>query len=94
MISLEERDEDVFLRAIEILSTYQNQSIGARIIQQIITDAATKQKPVLLYVLKVNPAKRLYERLGFSTVEGTDTQFHHEDLTMKLGICLQNAKDL
>jgi len=75
MISLEEREDDVFLRAIEILPSHQNQSIGARIVQEIIHDAAARQKPVLLYVLKVNPAKRLYERLGFPVIEVTDTHF-------------------
>ena len=75
MISLEERDEDVFLRAIEILPTYQGQGIATRIIQQIIDDATSKQKPVILSVLKVNPAKNLYERLDFSVIEETDTHF-------------------
>ena len=75
MISLEEREEDIFLRAIEILPSHQGQGIGTSIVQQIITDAASKQKPVLLYVLKVNPAKGLYERLGFSVIEETDTHF-------------------
>ena len=75
MISLEEREEDIFLRAIEILPSHQGQGIGARIVQQIITETASKQKPVLLYVLKVNPTKGLYERLGFSAIEETDTHF-------------------
>jgi len=75
MISLEERTDDVFLRAIEILPTHQGLGIGARIIQEIIDDAASKQKPVSLSVLKVNPAKSLYERMGFSTIEETDTHF-------------------
>jgi len=75
MISLEERDDDVFLRAIEILPSHQNQGIGAGIIQQIINENAARRKPVLLNVLKVNPAKRLYERLGFSVIEETDTHF-------------------
>ena len=64
-----------FLRAIEILPTHQGLGIGASIIQEIIDDAASKQKPISLSVLKVNPAKSLYERLGFSTIEETDTHF-------------------
>ena len=75
MISLEERTDDVFLRVIEILPTHQGQGIATRIIQQIIDGAASKQKPVILSVLKVNPAKGLYERLGFSVIEETDTHF-------------------
>jgi len=75
MISLEERIEDVFLRAIEILPTYQSQGVGARIIRQVISDSSSKQKPVSLRVLKVNPAKGLYERLGFLVIEETNTHF-------------------
>jgi len=75
MISLEERDADIFLRVIEILPAHQGQGIGFRIIRQIIDDASSKQKPVYLRVLKVNPARGLYERLGFSVIEETDTHF-------------------
>ncbi|HEY5730848.1 MAG TPA: GNAT family N-acetyltransferase [Anaerolineales bacterium] len=75
MIFLEERTDDVLLRAIEILPTHQGQGIGTRIIQVIIDDAASKQKPVSLSVLKGNPAKSLYERLGFSVIEETDPRF-------------------
>ena len=76
MLSLEERAEDVFLRAIEIHPEYQGQGIGTTIIQKIIAQAALKMKLVFLQVLKVNPAKRLYERLGFSVVNETPTHFH------------------
>jgi len=75
MISLEERLEDDFLRVIEIHPDYQGQGLGTTIIQRIITDAARRKKPVFLRVLKVNPAKRLYDQLGFSVVEETPTHF-------------------
>ena len=75
MISLEERYDDTFLRAIEIHPAHQGQGRATRIIHQIITDSVSKQKPVLLYVLKVNPAEKLYERLGFSVIEETETHF-------------------
>ena len=75
MLSLEERGQDIFLRAIEIHPDYQGQGIGTAIIQKIIAEGALKMKPVFLHVLKVNPAKRLYERLGFSVVNETSTHF-------------------
>ena len=75
MLSLEERVEDVFLRAIEIHPDYQGQGIGTAIIQKIIVEGTLKMKPVFLHVLKVNPAKKLYERLGFSVVNETPTHF-------------------
>jgi ribosomal protein S18 acetylase RimI-like enzyme len=75
MISIEEMDEDMFLRVIEIHPIYQRQGLGTTIIQKIIDDAAHQKKPVRLQVLKVNPAKRLYDRLGFSVIEETKTHF-------------------
>ena len=75
MLSVEERTEDVFLRAIEIHPINQQQGLGTTIIQHIIDDAARKMKPVRLQVLKVNPAKKLYDRLGFSVIEDTKTHY-------------------
>jgi ribosomal protein S18 acetylase RimI-like enzyme len=75
MISLEERNEDLFLHVIEILPRHQRQGFGTTIIQKIIDDAARQRKEVRLQVLKVNPAKQLYDRLGFAVVEETSTHY-------------------
>jgi ribosomal protein S18 acetylase RimI-like enzyme len=83
MLSLEERDEDVFLHSIEIHPTHQKQGIGTKIIQQVINTAALKLKPSYLQVLKANPAKGLYERLGFSVIKETETHFIMKTLLPK-----------
>jgi ribosomal protein S18 acetylase RimI-like enzyme len=75
MISVEEREEDVFLRAIEIHPDYQSQGIGTAIITRIIADGVDKMKPIFLQVLKGNPALKLYQRLGFAIVEETKTHY-------------------
>jgi ribosomal protein S18 acetylase RimI-like enzyme len=75
MLSVEERETDIFLRAIEIHPDYQGKGIGTGIIKRIIADGVQKMKPVYLRVLKVNPAKRLYDRLGFSVIEETPTHY-------------------
>jgi ribosomal protein S18 acetylase RimI-like enzyme len=75
MLSVEERTGDVFLRAIEIHPEYQNKGIGTFIISKIISESAPKRKPVRLQVLKANPAKGLYDRLGFSVIEETTTHY-------------------
>jgi ribosomal protein S18 acetylase RimI-like enzyme len=74
MIVIEDK-EDVFLRSIEIVPEYQKKGIGTYIMQVIINNAARKSKPVLLYVLKVNPAQKLYERLGFEKISETTTHY-------------------
>jgi len=60
--------------SIEISPTHQNKGHGTTIICGIIKDAA--DKPVWLQVLKVNPAKNLYQRLGFAVVGETATHWH------------------
>lgn len=75
MLSLQGSEEDIFLQVIEIQPTHQRQGLGATIIHKIIAEAAHQKKPVRLRVLKVNPAKGLYDRLGFSVIEETDTHF-------------------
>ena len=75
--------EDVFLRAIEIHPDYQGQGIGTAIIHKIMAEGVLKMKPVFLPVLKVNPAKRLYERLGFSVVNETPIHFYMKTLLSK-----------
>ena len=75
MLVVEERPEDIFLRAIEIHPDHQSKGIATEIISTIIADGFQKNKPVRLHVLKVNPARRLYDRLGFSVIEETTTHY-------------------
>jgi ribosomal protein S18 acetylase RimI-like enzyme len=53
----------------------QGQGIGMLVIQQVLDEAKRSGKPVVLQVLKVNPARRLYERLGFSATGENETHY-------------------
>jgi ribosomal protein S18 acetylase RimI-like enzyme len=75
MLSVEEREEDIFLSVIEIHPEYQGKGIGTTVLSKIIKDSTEKMKPVRLRVLKVNPAKELYDRLGFLEIEETPTHY-------------------
>ena len=75
VISIEYKDDEIFLRAIEVHPEYQRKGIGTFIIQSLIEEGIRQDKPVRLYVLKVNPAKKLYERLGFNVVSEITTHF-------------------
>jgi len=72
-VAVEWRDEVVFLADIEILSEWRGQGLGAAIVSTLLAEAGHRGLPVALQVLKVNPARRLYERLGFRVVEETPT---------------------
>ncbi len=78
VIAVERKDTEFFLTRIYLLPAYQNQGIGSRLIQALLREAFDRHLPVRLRVLKVNPARRLYERLGFKVVEETDTHYFME----------------
>ena len=63
------RTPDVWhLVQIQLLPQYQGRGLGSSLIRGLLDDAQRAGIPVSLHVLKVNPAMRLYERLGFEVV--------------------------
>jgi ribosomal protein S18 acetylase RimI-like enzyme len=68
VLVVEELDEEVFLKLIELLPTAQGQGVGSSIIRSL----QARGKPVTLRVLTTNPrAAALYRRLGFHVTERT-----------------------
>jgi len=63
------------LGEIQLLPDYQSRGIGTAVVRDLLARAASAALPLELQVLKVNPARALYERLGFAVVGETDT--HH-----------------
>jgi|ERR1043166_438437 ribosomal protein S18 acetylase RimI-like enzyme len=59
-------DDEIVLVDIALLPEYRSAGIGSALIQQLLVEAAETRKRVRLQVFKMNPALRLYERLGFS----------------------------
>ena len=56
------------LTQIQLLPTHQAQGIGATLIRRLLDEATVAGRRVDLDVLRANPARRLYERLGFRVV--------------------------
>lgn len=75
LLSVQQSDNELFIRSILIVSEYQSKGIGSFIISNVIEQAQQQGRPVTLQVLKVNPARRLYERLGFVIEDETETHF-------------------
>jgi ribosomal protein S18 acetylase RimI-like enzyme len=73
VLAIEEREDELFLAKISILPEYQGQGIGTQLIGSLLDRAFGRGLPVTLQVLKGNPARRLYERLGFVVVGVTET---------------------
>lgn len=75
MCSLAQEDDAVLLAGIEIFPAWQGRGFGTAIVTELIRSAARVGRVVRLRVLKVNPARRLYERLGLEVVGETPTHF-------------------
>lgn len=74
-LSYETRDDHVYLSNIALLPPYQGRGIGEEIARFVIERANARDLPVRLQVLRSNPARRFYERLGFRVVGETPTHF-------------------
>ncbi len=69
ILKVEEREDCIYLGDIQIHEKHRSQGIGTSLIKTVIQSATIANKPVRLRVLKGNPAKELYLRLGFEEVE-------------------------
>lgn len=76
VIAVEKREDEVVLSSLYILPEYQGWGIGTLLIKDLLAQASHEGLLVTLRVLKVNPARRLYERLGFTVAEKTDTYYY------------------
>jgi ribosomal protein S18 acetylase RimI-like enzyme len=65
---VDESEREFVLVDIALLPEYRKFGIGTRLLNDLLRRAVEARKPIRLHVLKSNPARRLYERLGFSPV--------------------------
>ncbi len=75
VICVDRSTTEIHLGKIELLPAYQGRGIGTRLILDLLIEAAQQGVPVTLQVLKVNPARRLYARLGFVVCDKTATHW-------------------
>ena len=54
-----------------IAKEFQRRGLGTQLLKRLFVEARESSLPIRLRVLPVNPAKRLYERLGFVVIETT-----------------------
>ena len=62
----------LMLEKFYILPSHQNRGIGTVLLGRLVERAHTSGKPIQLRVLRVNPARLLYERNGFHIDRSTD----------------------
>jgi ribosomal protein S18 acetylase RimI-like enzyme len=77
-LRVEEHDDHVFVDYIALIPEHQRHGIGASLLRQVQASAAARGLTVRLNVLKVNPARALYERLEFAVVGEDDVRWYME----------------
>jgi GNAT superfamily N-acetyltransferase len=70
------RDGSLFLAQLFVEAPLQRRGLGTEVMHRLISEAATAHQPMTLGVVKTNPAKRLYERLGFRVTHEDDRKFY------------------
>jgi ribosomal protein S18 acetylase RimI-like enzyme len=78
ILVVDDRPDEIFLARIFVLPAFQRQGIGSALMRSLMERARTAQKPLRLRVMNVNPARHLYERLGFNVTQRTATHFYME----------------
>ena len=66
---------EIFLKQFYVLPAQQRRGIATQVMGWLLKEWEAAQRPVVLGVLKNNPARRLYERLGFALIGETDMKF-------------------
>lgn len=70
--------EGISLEQIYLSPPWQNRGVGSLLIQQLIEEARAQGVPLRLSTAKINPARRLYERLGFVEVSRSEYKTYME----------------
>ena len=60
------RADELHFHQMQILPEHQKGGIGAELVKRVIKRSEISNKPITLFVMKNTPAKRLYEKFGFS----------------------------
>jgi ribosomal protein S18 acetylase RimI-like enzyme len=70
------RDGSFYLGQLFVDAALQRRGLGTEVMNRLIGEATRAHQAITLGVVKTNPAKRLYERLGFHTTHENDRKFY------------------
>lgn len=83
-MQVSESPERLHLQQLHLLGSFHRRGIGSRLLRKLLERAARASKPVVLNVIIGNPARFLYERLGFR-VTGTNEELVHMVWDLNVG---------
>lgn len=71
-------DDAIMVVDISLLAGFRNWGIGTHVLEMLQKESEECLKPLVLRVLISNPARNLYERLGFRITQQSDLLYHME----------------
>ena len=66
---VDEWNKEIRLVDIALMPEYRGSGIGTALVRDVLARGATAGKPVTIHVENFNPARHLYDRLGFEQVD-------------------------
>lgn len=75
MIKSTEDETVIHLHQIQIKPAWANKGIGRWLINTLIQRGKATGKNIELHVIKINPVKKLYDRLGFVVVDEEEYKY-------------------
>jgi GNAT superfamily N-acetyltransferase len=70
------QEDELFVAQMFVDRPFQRRGIGTEVMKRLIGEAARVNQTMRLNVVKINPAVRLYERLGFQVISEDDRKFY------------------
>ena len=70
------RHDEFFIAQLFVARAFQRRGIGTELMKRLIEEAERAEQSMRLEVVKINPARRLYERLGFRVIDEDERKFH------------------
>ena len=70
------QDDGLFIGQMFVERPFQRKGIGTDVLAGLIREADLAHQTLRLSVAKINPAQRLYERMGFRIIHEDDRKFH------------------
>jgi GNAT superfamily N-acetyltransferase len=60
---------EILVVDIALLPAFRSRGVGSQLLRELQAEATRASKPLRIHVEHVNPARRLYDRLGFTVLE-------------------------
>jgi GNAT superfamily N-acetyltransferase len=75
-IQARENATDITLHQFYVVPALQRRGIGTQVLRMVIQEARDQGKPLNVAVVKLNPAKSLYDRHGFRVTDEDQYKFY------------------